>query len=228
MHYAIFTIKEWNISVLSRAIKEFPGEWHLFTHKDDLTLESLSSINPRYVFFPHWSWMVDKKITDRYECVCFHETDLPYGRGGSPLQNLIVRGHRKTIVSAIKMNNELDAGGVYLKKELSLEGLAEEIYIRSAHVVAKMMYQIVTENPSPVPQEGVPEYFERRVPKQSELSVDSDSLYAVFDHLRMLDADSYPRAYIEFGNIRVEFSRPALRCDKVVCDATITIKEVNK
>ncbi len=27
----------------------------------------------------------------KFECVCFHMTDVPYGRGGSPLQNLIIR-----------------------------------------------------------------------------------------------------------------------------------------
>jgi methionyl-tRNA formyltransferase len=54
---------------------------------------------------------------------------LPYGRGGSPLQNLIDLGHKDTFVSALKMTEELDAGAIYLKKPLSLEGLAEEIYM---------------------------------------------------------------------------------------------------
>ena len=46
-------------------------------------------------------------------------TDLPYGRGGSPLQNLIVRGHKHTMISAIKCVKELDAGPIYLKKPLT-------------------------------------------------------------------------------------------------------------
>ena len=43
------------------------------------------------------------EIIRNYECICFHETDLPFGRGGSPIQNLIVRGFKTTKISAIKM-----------------------------------------------------------------------------------------------------------------------------
>lgn len=42
-------------------------------------------------------------------------TNLPYGRGGSPVQNLILNGHKKTIISALNVTKDLDAGDVYLK-----------------------------------------------------------------------------------------------------------------
>jgi len=54
-------------------------------------------------------------------------TYMPYGRGGSPLQNLIVRGYRHTKLTALRMVEEFDAGPVYLKEDLCLEGNAEEI-----------------------------------------------------------------------------------------------------
>jgi len=37
-------------------------------------------------------------------------TDLSYGRGGSPLQNLIVRGYKDTMISALWIEKELDSG----------------------------------------------------------------------------------------------------------------------
>ena len=49
----------------------------------------------------------------RYDCVIFHMTDLPYGRGGSPLQNLIIRGYKKTNVVSNKCVGEVDAGPIY-------------------------------------------------------------------------------------------------------------------
>ena len=57
----------------------------------ELSSERLSSIAPRYVFFPHWSHRIEAGIHKRFECVIFHTTDLLFGRGGSPLQNLIAR-----------------------------------------------------------------------------------------------------------------------------------------
>lgn len=54
-------------------------------------------------------------------------TDLPYGRGGSPLQNLIKRNIENTKISAIKVVKDLDAGDIYLKRDLNLNGTADEI-----------------------------------------------------------------------------------------------------
>jgi methionyl-tRNA formyltransferase len=62
------------------------------TDPGDLAVEMLAALDPRYVFFPHWSHRIDSAIFERFECVIFHMTDLPFGRGGSPLQNLIARG----------------------------------------------------------------------------------------------------------------------------------------
>ena len=44
-------------------------------------------------------------------------TDLPYGRGGSPLQNLILDNKQKTMISAFKMTERMDEGPIYIKKK---------------------------------------------------------------------------------------------------------------
>ena len=66
-------------------------------------------------------------------------TDLPYGRGGSPLQNLIIRGGKTTKLFAFRMTEEFDARPNYLKRNLSLEGTAREIFIRANYLSAKMI-----------------------------------------------------------------------------------------
>ena len=95
-NYLVCTIKSWNIDAFKERTPDFPGNWHLMSDKDELAMDKLKEINPRYIFFPHWSWIVPEDILNAYECVCFHMTDVPYGRGGSPLQNLIIRGHKDT------------------------------------------------------------------------------------------------------------------------------------
>ena len=47
--------------------------------KENLNLKFLKAVNPKYIFFPHWSWKVDKSIYQKYECVAFHTAPLPYG-----------------------------------------------------------------------------------------------------------------------------------------------------
>jgi len=221
-NYIVATLKSWNIKTYNDVIKHNPGSWHLITDPVELSMEKIKSINPKYIFFPHWSLVVPDEILNVATCVCFHETDLPYGRGGSPLQNLISRGHKETVVSALKMTNELDAGPIYLKTPLSLEGLAEEIFIRNSHIVAEMIKKIITENPTPKEQVGEPTIFKRRKPLESRIPEDRDSLESLFDHIRMLDAESYPRAFLERDGFRYEISRPALKTDEIIAEVRIT------
>ena len=68
--------------------------WIKISEKKDLNFDIVSKINPKNNFIAHWSHFISPDIFTNYECILFHMTDLPYGRGGSPLQNLIVRGHK--------------------------------------------------------------------------------------------------------------------------------------
>ena len=178
----------------------------------------------RYIFFLHWSFLVPKEITRQHECVCFHMTDVPYGRGGSPLQNLIVRGHRNTMLTALRMEEEIDSGPVYLKRPLSLEnGDAEEIYQRTGSLSCEMITEILGTEISPTPQTGPVTPFERRTPDQSKLP-DNLSPEQLHDHIRMLDAPGYPHAFIEVNGFRIEFTNSVLHSDSI--DASVKISPI--
>lgn len=192
---------------------------------DELNAESLRAFNPCYVFFPHWSWKIPAEIHDAFECVIFHMTDLPFGRGGSPLQNLIVRGIHETQLTALRCVASLDAGPVYLKRPLSLHGTAEEILLRAADLMREMIEVIAREQPQPQPQSSAreTEVFHRRTPEESNLG-GINSLEQAFDHIRMLDADGYPKAFIETQGLRFEFSRASLKPGEIIADVRITKK----
>lgn len=221
--YVVATIRPWNIEEFHRTLVQFSGTWHLLSDGNELNAETLARIDPRYIFFPHWSHKVPQEILSKYECVCFHETDVPYGRGGSPLQNLISNGHQETKITALRMSDEIDAGPVYAKRSLSLHGLAEEIYIRAAGIISEMIHEIIENEPEPCPQEGEAVYFKRRSPSQSEIPAHLDSLQALFDFIRMLDAREYPSAYLEYNGFQFYFEKPALRTDAI--EASVTIQK---
>lgn len=218
--YLVATVKPWNISAFHRRTAGLPGCWHLVEHKQGLSPEVLGQIRPRYVFFPHWSWLVPSEILQAAECVCFHMTDVPYGRGGSPLQNLILRGHEQTTMSALRMVPELDSGPVYLKRPLQLTGSAQQIFERLAELVYDMAAEIIATEPEPVPQTGEVTWFPRRNPEQSRLPADATARQ-LYDHIRMLDAQTYPRAFAEFGDLRVEFSDAELQGESVKASVTL-------
>lgn len=188
--------------------------------KEELTIESLNSFDPLYIFFPHWSWRIPSSILERYECVVFHMTDLPFGRGGSPLQNLIVRGIRETKLSALRCEDAIDSGPIYLKMQLSTLGTAEEIFLRAGKLMLPMITRIIDEHLQPSPQTGIPTMFDRRRPEQGDLS-QARSLDQIHDLIRMLDAEGYPKAFLNVGPIRLSFSRASLRSDSIVADVVV-------
>jgi methionyl-tRNA formyltransferase len=219
--YVVVGCKPWNRRIFNEQLRGLPGTWTYVSIRDELSVEALKRWNPKYVFFLHWSWKVPNEIIQSFECVCFHMTDLPYGRGGSPLQNLIARGHRETKMTALRMVEEFDAGPVYLKAPLSLEGNAEQILIRASELSADMIKTIVRKQPTPRPQKGKPAVFKRRTPDQSAIEAQK-SLGGLYDFIRMLDAEGYPKAFIQHGDYRYEFGRASLYDGKIVADVVIT------
>jgi methionyl-tRNA formyltransferase len=132
-------------------------------------------------------------------------TDLPFGRGGSPLQNLLERKIYKTKISAIECTHGLDTGDIYLQRDFDISyGNAENIYLRSAEIISDMIDEIIITHPKPKPQLGTVVSFKRRDASQSNIFSLSD-LELIYDYIRMLDAPGYPRAFIKSKFVKYEF-----------------------
>ena len=216
----IATIKEWNINNYFELKKELENEYsfYLISNKDELSLEKIEKINPKYIFFPHWSWIIPENIYKNYECILFHMTDLPYGRGGSPLQNLIINKVYNTKISALKVTKGLDEGDIYLKEDFDIsKGSANEIYINASKLIfKKLIPNILRQNPTPVRQEGDVVNFKRRTPEQSNIKMLNDvSIANLYDFIRMLDAPSYPKAYLELDNFKMELFEVIIKDGKL-------------
>ena len=221
--YVVAGCRPWNRSIFESRVGGLPGDWTFIGDTKELTSSRIATIRPRYVFFVHWSWKVRAEITTRWECVNFHMTDLPFGRGGSPLQNLILRGFEQTVLTAFRMTDSLDAGPIYAKLPLALHGTAEEILIRATEKAFDIIEEMVRTHPKPIPQRGDVVKFYRRKPSESELPDALSDLKDIFDFIRMLDGNDYPRAFLRFGRFRIEFSRASLYDGVVRADASITL-----
>lgn len=220
--YIVASSKPWHSATFEEKKAGLPGKWLYVSTRQELERAILEGA-PRFIFFLHWNWQVPRELWARHECVCFHMTDLPFGRGGSPLQNLIERGCSHTVLTALQMVEEMDAGPVYAKRPLSLQGRAEEIYRRAGETSWELIEWIVREQPRPIPQQGEVTHFRRRKPEQSLLPSTGD-LGKIYDHIRMLDAPTYPPAFLGHGNLLIEFSHAQLGDAEV--KACVVIREM--
>jgi len=224
----IATLKSWNLENARKFKKRIGSKYRVFVfkEKDKLNFSALKRVNPEYVFLPHWSWMVPENIFRNFKCVVFHMTDLPFGRGGSPLQNLILRGIGKTKISAILVVKDADAGPVFMKNDLTLSGSAEQIYKRASSIIFNNMIPFIIKNkPGVVMQKGEIVRFRRRTVGQSRIPLDI-SLKKAYDFIRMLDAEGYPRAFIETKGLRLEFDKAVYSPERIKARVFITRKDI--
>ena len=218
----LLSSRPWNSALADRLSRQLNRSVESISEPTKLTSEAVAAIDPQWVFVPHWSHLIPESIWGSWPTVIFHMTDLPYGRGGSPLQNLIQRGHSSTMLSALRCGAGLDSGDIYIKQSLSLHGSAEEIFLRADGVIEQMIEQIVCDEPAATPQQGNPVLFSRRTPAQSNLaSCPEGDQKAWYDQIRMLDADGYPHAFIEIQGMRLEFRRVSQRSDGLHADVKI-------
>ena len=129
MTYLFCAYREWAMKLYDLLSKRHKN-MILIKDPKKLTKNYVKKINPKYIFFPDWSWIIPNEILNNYRCVCFHESDLPKFRGGSPIQNQIIRGVKVTKTSAFFMNDKIDSGDILLRKSLSLKGSIDEIFER--------------------------------------------------------------------------------------------------
>lgn len=227
--YLVVSNKVWVKRIMEQKIKGLEASvgnstWLFSNSPYALRLSNMDLYQPYQTFVLHWGHSVSEEVIHKYTCINFHMTALPFGRGGSPLQNLIVAGHEDTLITAHRMTSEIDAGPIYLQNRLSLNGLAEEVYLRATDTCFDMMKAIVENEPEPTPQIGKATYFKRRTPEQSEIpwcGPSAEGLDGLFDHIRMLDCEGYPKAFLVHEGYRYEFSRPALRDGRIVADVEI-------
>lgn len=164
MRYVVATGHAWGVETYWKCARRIAGQWDHVQTPGALAAALLEE-RPAYVFFLNWSTHVPRDITDEFTCVNVHATDLPFGRGGHPIENLILRGHLQTVLTAHQMTDEFDAGPIYAQRgPVSLQGTKDEILVRFIEPSVDLLRWIVGTHPIPVPQTGPVVRFQRLTP----------------------------------------------------------------
>ena len=227
MKKVVFCIQNQQIEEILLKNKIINQKSILIRNKGDLTIDFLDKHKPDYVMFPHWSYKVPLEIINAYKCICFHSSPLPYGRGGSPLQNMIKRGHQTTEVCSLLMEEQFDTGPIFLRSEVSLKGSLHEILERVYEAVSDQMEFLIRQDIIPKKQKGEPTIFKRLGPSDNLIDF-KISIEEIHDQIRMLDSKLYPKSFFEIDNYVIEFSNSSLEGNEISCRVKIKEKEHKK
>jgi len=164
-------------------------------------------------FFLSCEKIIPKEIRDRStHNLVIHSSDLPKGRGWSPMTWEVLNGASKIITCLFEASDEADTGPVYDRQSFSLEGheLLPELHEKQGETISAMVRRFIACYPllRPDPQSGEPTFYRRRKPEDSELDP-TKSIADQFDLLRVCDNDRYPAFFNHRGHryvVRIEKS----------------------
>ena len=172
-------------STFSKKISIFNNHKKLKKNYDiNLIFSYFKKIPPKYLKFSKFNLVI-------------HGSDLPYGRGMSPISWQILKGKTKIVFTLFEANKEYDRGKYYLKKKINFgnKSLLNEIKMKqfnemvNLYLSFKKSQKIKLKN-----QTGKSSYFRLRKSKDSKININKS--IKQFNLLRIVDNRNYPAYFI--------------------------------
>ena len=143
----------------------------------------------------------DGLLKNSSNIVC-HPSDLPKGKGFSPIAWEILEGLNEITFTLFEANEGIDDGDVYFKEKVFLKGdeLNDDLRKIQANTTFNLIYKYVSQFPKnkSYPQNGNETYYIRRTTQDSELDLNK-TINEQFNLLRIVDNDLYPAFFIKNG-----------------------------
>jgi methionyl-tRNA formyltransferase/ubiquinone/menaquinone biosynthesis C-methylase UbiE len=179
-------------------IPELTKELEKHNHSVNI-LHKAEDISPGdFVFFLGCSQIVANSILKRNRHnVLVHESNLPHGKGWSPLTWQVLEGKNEIPVCLLEVAEHVDSGKIYLRDTMKFNGteLVSELRKTQADTSIRMCLRFVSEYPDIVEkgvnQEGESTFYKRRSKEDSRLNPDK-TIREQFNLLRVVDNGSYP------------------------------------
>ncbi|MBK1633376.1 methionyl-tRNA formyltransferase [Thiohalocapsa halophila] len=139
-----------------------------------------------------------------------HESDLPQGKGWSPLTWQIVEGKQRIPVTLIEAADRVDSGAIYAQRWLQFQGheLIDELRAAQAQATHDLCRWFVDAYPYSAAQgrrqQGEETFYPRRGPADSRLDPEK-AVAEQFELLRVVDNARYP-AFFDWRGRRYTLS----------------------
>lgn len=130
-----------------------------------------------------------------------HESDLPRGKGWSPLTWQILEGKNSIPITLFEAEEGVDSGEIYFQDHIIFEGheLIDELRKKQGEKTIELVEKFVNCYPFVIGNKQVGEstFYRRRKLGDSELDIDK-TLAEQFNLLRVVDNERYP-AFFDLG-----------------------------
>ena len=158
-------------------------------------------------FFLGFEEVVSKGVLKKHKNnIVVHESDLPKGKGMSPMTWQILEGKKKIPITLFEMVEKLDSGRIYLQDMITVNDtdLIDEIRSKQAESTFSLCQSFLDCYPDILndgkKQKGVESFYRARTPEDSALNIHK-TIVEQFNLLRIVDKDRYP-AFFDYQGVR--------------------------
>lgn len=186
----------------------------------DISFPSAPDKKGDVLFALHYPELITKNLSslNKYNIV-IHGSDLPKGRGRSPIHWQVEKGIHELTLTMFEMGDKPDNGPVYLKQTLELDGteLLPDIRLKILRTELDMIDIFLSKYPmTPSEQQGEASYYQKR-DKESQKLDPNKTIGDQFNKMRVADNDLYPLWFEYRGvvyELRITSSAPRLKLFK--------------
>lgn len=167
----------------------------IYSHEEVVSGDILCLLSCEKIF--------NKLHLNKYNLVV-HESDLPKGKGWSPMTWQILEGLKKITVTLFEASKLIDSGVIYEKIIIQTKGneLVDELRELQAAATSKLILNFIEKYPNicGIKQNGEESFYKKRTKENSELNI-SKSIKEQFNLLRVCDNNKYP-AFFYIDNVK--------------------------
>lgn len=116
MKVACVSYRDWALKIYDEIAKLDNIETMIIRSEEDYNEDDIINFNPDMILFYGWSQIIKSSILKNFKCIMLHPAPLPKYRGGTPIQNQIIRGEIKSAVTLFLMDEGIDTGDIILQE----------------------------------------------------------------------------------------------------------------
>jgi methionyl-tRNA formyltransferase len=152
----------------------------------------------------------EKYLNRNTHNIVIHASDLPKGKGFSPLQWQIIEGKSCIVLTLFEAIKDLDAGDYFIKENLGFEGheLLDELHYKLGLKINNMAENFINNYNfiKPTKQFGESTFYPKRTKLDDKIDPNK-SIIELFNHLRIANNTDYPLYFEHLGyeyNLKIE------------------------
>ena len=184
--------KSWFViygQILQAKLKELEHNVNYVFHKKEILTGDIC-------FLLSCSKIIEDNFLKRNEYnIVVHSSNLPEGKGFSPLQWQIIEGKNEITLSLFEAVKDVDAGPIYFKDKIIFNG--SELYLELREALAKKIIEMCVyfvenvKSLKPTQQNGKESFYKRRSIKDDKIDINK-TIREQFNHFRIADNENHP------------------------------------